>query len=480
MSTISSLGSGMSGGLDVQSIVDNLMLADSIPVQRLQSQTKTYQSKITAYQALNTKLLALKTSTESILYKGEGVPLNTPADFSERLANSLFAMRKATSSNESIMTATAGKGIVTGSYSVTINRLAKFSTHASSNLSSDTTSKTQTGTITLQKGTETAVPITITAENNSLQGIKNAINGADAGFTATVLNDGSGVPYRLVISSNDSGAANDLTINASWDAVQADPAWTALSFTETTHGQDASVSVNGVDILSRTNAVTNAIEGVTLNLKAESGTATVGTERDADAIVEGVKDFVDKYNAVINYIAAQASYDPSTKVAGVLAGDFTLRETQTGLGSIISQSVSSDSSTVNVLSQAGIKLMGNGTLALDETKFRDKLATNFNDTAHLFLADGLNSSGATTSILPMMQQRLKSLTDNIDGPVFHAQDSNQQSINRINKQIDEMNLRMEARRAMYVAQFTKANEALAYLASMQSSISNQMTQLSKI
>jgi flagellar hook-associated protein 2 len=480
MSTISSMGSGMSGGLDVQSIVDNLILADSIPIQRLQSQTTTYKSKITAYQALNTKLLALKTSTESILYQGEDVPLNNPTDFSARLANSLFAMRKATSSDESIMTATAGKGIVTGSFSVTINRLAKFSTHASTNLSSDTASTVKTGTITLQKGTETAVPISITSENNSLQGIKNAINAADAGFTAAVLNDGSGVPYRLVITSNDSGAANDLTINTSWDAVQADPGWTAISFAEKTDGQDASVSVNGIDILSSTNAVTNAIEGVTLNLKAESGTVTVSTERDADAIVKGVQDFVAKYNAVTNYIASQASYDPSTKVAGVLAGDFTLRATQTRLGSIISQSVSSDSSTVNVLSQAGIKLMGDGTLVLDESKLRDKLATNYNDTAHLFLADGLDSFGATTSILPMMRQRLDSLTDNIDGPVFHAQDANQQSINRINKEIDEMNLRMEARRAMYVAQFTKANEALAYLSSMQTSLTNQMTQLAKI
>ncbi len=476
MSSISSLaGSGINGGLDVQSIVDNLMAAEQLPVQRLQSQTSDYQNKISAYQSLNTKLLALKTSVENLLFNQEDALLNVPDGFSDRLDSSLFALRTAESSNEAVATASADKGILTGNYTIEVSNLATYNSYASNNFASDTATDTKTGTITIQRGSDAPVQIAITSGNNSLQGIKNAINSANAGVTASVLNDGSGTPYRLVITANDSGAANNLTISTNWDAGSTGG---DVTFTETTHGEDAALKVNGVDIASSSNNVTNAIEGITLNLKAESGTATISIARDADSIVSGIKDLVAKYNDVVSFISAQSTYDTKNKAAGILAGDFVLRDAQIKLSSLLSQSVNSGSSSLSVLSQVGLKLMGDGTLSFDETKFRNKLSTNYSDTAHLFLANGLDSQGNSTSFIPMMQQQLKALTDSVDGPIFHAEDSAQQSIKGINDEIDEINLRLEARRAMYVAQYTKANEALAQLAVMQTSLSNQLSALS--
>jgi flagellar hook-associated protein 2 len=450
------------------------MAAEQIPITRLQNQTQTYQSKISAYQTLNTKLLALKTSAESILFNQEDVPLNMPSDFADRLSTSMFALRKATSSNDAVVTATAGKGIAAGNYTVTVSNLAKYSAYASNQFASDTAANTKTGTITIQRGTEDAVAITITTDNNTLQGIKNAINAQNAGFTASILNDGSGTPYRLVVTANDSGSKNNLTIDTSWDPQSGG---TAVTFSETSHGEDATLQVNGVDITSSSNTVSNAIEGVTLNLKAGTGTATISTERDADAIVAGLRDFVTKYNDVVNYVSSQSRYDTTNKTAGILAGDFTLRDVQTKLSSALAQSISSEGNSLQVLSQVGIKLMNDGTLSLDDSKFREKLSTNYNDTAHLLLANGLDSQGNTASFIPMLQQQLGTLTDNLDGPVFHAEDSLQHNIDGINKQIDLMKDRLDARRALYVMQYTKANEALAQLTIMQTSITNQIDTL---
>src|SRR5512144_2380030 len=109
----------INGGLDVQSIVDSLIEVARLPINRLETKTETYQTRISAYQSFNSKLLALKTSAESVLFNGEDVPLNVPVDFSDRLSTSLFALRKATSSNEEVITATAGRGNVTGTFDVT-------------------------------------------------------------------------------------------------------------------------------------------------------------------------------------------------------------------------------------------------------------------------------------------------------------------------------------------------------------------------
>ncbi len=475
MSSISSLtSSGINGGLDVQSIVDNLMAVEELPIQRLQTQTQTYQSRITAYQTLNTKLLALKTSAENIMFHQESVPLSVPDLFADRLSTSLFALRKVTSSNESVVTATADKGAAVGNYTVQVTRLATFNSYASNNFVSDTAATTQTGSITIQKGTDAPVSIAITSGNNTLQGIKSALNAADAGVTASIVNDGSGTPYRLVVTADKSGAASNFTITATWDAGSSG---SEVTFAQTTQGQDAALQVNGVDIASSSNTVTNAIEGVTLSLKSESGTAMISTETDLDSIVGGLKDFVAKYNDLVSFITAQATYDTKTKTAGVLSGDFTLRDAQTRLSSALSRSISSGNSSLQVLSQIGLKLLGDGTLSLDETKFRGMLTSKFSETAHLLLADGLDYQGSTVSMVPMLQQQLKNLTDSVDGPIFKAEDANQKSIDRINKQIDEIKLRLEARRAMYVAQYTKANEALSQLAVLQTSLANQLSVL---
>jgi flagellar hook-associated protein 2 len=466
----------INGGLDVVGIVDGLITAEQVPIKRLQAQAQTYQNKITAYQTLNSKLLAFKTSVESLLFQGETVPLSMPTGLSDRLSTSIFALRKAESSNEDVATATAGKGTTIGNFSITVSQLAKYHSFASNNFLSSTATLTKTGSLVIQREGETAVTITIDETNNTLQGIKNAINAENAGFTATILNDGSGTPYRLTITSDDSGTDNALTITNNLTV----GAGSAVSFGETTPAEDAELEINGIPITSSSNSVSDAVEGITFELKSESGTAAIQVGRDDDAIVAGLKDLVAKYNDVVTYITSQSRYDTAKKAAGILAGDFTLRAAQADLSSLLNQSISTGGYSLTLLSQAGIKLANNGTLSLDETVLKEKLASSFNDTAHLFLGDGLNGEGNTSSIVPALQSRLKSLTDTIDGPVFHASDAMQQNISRLNAQIAQMESRLEMRRAVLTAQFSKADSALRQMSVLQTSLSGLVDSLSSL
>jgi flagellar hook-associated protein 2 len=467
----------ISSGLDVQSIVDNLITVERQPITRLQQQTQGYQTKIAAYQEFNSRLLAFKTSVESVQFHEEDVPLNVPTAFADRLDTSLFALRKATSSDESVVAATAGKGAATGNYSISVTKLAKYNSFGSNSLASDETTSTKTGTLLIQKGSADAVTITVDSSNNTLQGIKDAINSANAGFTASVINDGGATtPYRLVITSDDSGSAQGLTITNNLNQGTG----SAVSFTQITAADDAVFSLNGITVTRGANSVTDAIDGVTLNLKSLStGDPTqITLERDTDAIVSGLEDFVSKYNAVVSYVSSQSRYDATKKTAGVLSGDFTLRETQSQLSSTLFQSIQSGGSTLSLMSQVGIKLGNDGTLSVDETKLKSSLSDKFQDTAKLFLSDGQNLEGDTVSLIPKLQSLLKSVTDSFSGAVHNAADALQQNITRINDQIAQMELRLETRRELLIAQYSKADEALRQLSVLQSSLSSQLSSLS--
>lgn len=464
----------INGGLDVQGIVDNLITVERDPITKLQAQTRTYQDKISAYQAFNSKLLAFKTSVESILFNGADVPLNIPSDFTDRIGTSLFALRKASSSNEAVVTASSDKGQVTGKFTVTVDNLATYDSYASGGFDSDTATATKTGTLVIQKGTATPLTVTVDSSNNTLQGIKNAINSANAGFAASIVNVGGIHPYRLAITSNDTGADNSLTITDNLD--QGDGQ--AMSFSQTTDGIDAQLHINGISYSSASNSVTSAVDGVTFDLNGALGTAVIGVDHDLDAIVAGLKDFVAKYNDVVSYVRSQSNYDSTKKTAGLLSGDFTLRETQARLSSAISQSIDSDGSSFTLLSQIGIKLGNDGTLSLDETKLRAGLSANFTDTAHLLLADASDGEGGTVSLIPTLQEQLKNLTDSFDGPIHHATDALQQNIARINDQISQMEARLVVRRELLIAQYTKADQALRQLSVLQTSLTNQLSLLS--
>ncbi len=382
----------INAGLDVQGIVDNLMYIESEPVRRMQQQTTDLKSKVSAFQSLNTKLSALLDKTNSVLFGGNTAPLLNPTAFLDRFAESIFAKGKATSSDDSIISASADKVSSTGAYSITVSGLAQAKSMASVNFADTSTTNTGTGSLTITVGNNSPVIVTIDSSNNTLAGVRNAINTANAGVTATIINDGSASPYRLLITANESGTQNSFTIADNLSGGQ------VLSLTEVQTAADAQFTVNGVSISKSSNTVSDVINGVTFTLKAPTtNPITLTIENDIDSIVKSLQDFVTAYNEINSFITAQFTYNYQTEKAGVLSGDSTLRRIQSQIQSKIIQSVNNNYTSYRVAEQVGLTFNRDGSLSLDETKLRSLLSNNFKEVAALLLGDGIPAGGASTS-----------------------------------------------------------------------------------
>ncbi len=381
----------INGGLDVQSIVDQLISVESEPVTRMQTQTDTLQKKVSAFQGINTKLASFLDSVNSVLFADETVPYYTPGAFADRLSHSVFARRSVTSSDENVITAESLKGTASGSFEITVNGLARAESKASSNFADTDTTQTGTGTLVFTVGSEDPVTINIDSSNNTLQGIRDAINAAKAGITAAIINDGSANPYRLVITSDKTGVANAYTVQDNLSGGQ------ALNLTQNVAAANAEFEVNGIAVSKSSNTVTDVIDGVSFTLHDKTtAPVTLAVDNDADGIVAALQQLVSAYNDVNSVIDAQSKYNENTKTAGILSGDSTLRNIKNKIQDLLRQSVANDFTSYSVLSQVGLRFNNDGSLTLDESKLRDAIDKDVNAVAALFLGDGAISDGRVT------------------------------------------------------------------------------------
>jgi len=408
---ISNLGVG--SGLDLASLLDQLKQAEQVPLTAITQQQQSYQTKLSAYGQLQSMLGAFQASANQ---------LSNP---------SFFQATTASSSNTSVLSATGSNTAATGSYTVNVTQLAQAQSLVSKGQTSQTTA-IGTGTIHIDFGSitggtldsntasptygtytgatftansgSTGVDITIDSSNNTLQGVANAINKANAGVTASIINDGSGTPYRLVINSNNTGATNSvrLSVNetdggtALSSLVANDPAGTQ-NMQQTVEAQNAKLTVNNIGIQSASNTVSGAVAGVTMNL-AQTGTSNVTVQRDTSSIVTGVQAFVTAYNNLQSTAASLSAYDPGTQTGSPLTGDTTLRVIQTQLRNVLNTPQTGNALTT--LTQVGISFQTDGTMALDTSKLTTALNNNTGAVASLFgNTDGKSGYGNQISTL---------------------------------------------------------------------------------
>lgn len=250
--------------------------------------------------------------------------------------------------------------------------------------------------------------VTIDNTNNSLQGIRDAINKANIGVTASIVSDGSSTPYHLVIKSNKTGETSSIKISVAGDAAISsllayDPAGTQ-NMTQSTAAQSAALSVNGISIKSTSNTVTGAIEGVTLNL-SKAGSSNLTIARDTAAVTSAANAFVKAYNDVNSTIRNLTGYNAETKQGGALLGDSAVRNIQGQLRKMMATPLTGSSGSLTTLSQIGISIDKNGTMSLDSGKLSTAMSNNINDVAALF-----SSMGATTDSLVKFESSTSSST----------------------------------------------------------------------
>ena len=280
---------GVGSGLDVEGIVSGLMELERRPLTRLDTKESTYQSKLSAYGTVKSYLSTLQTAATSLA------------------TASTFTGKSASVSDSTVLSAAASSTAAAGSYSINVTQLAKYHAVRSNTNYAVSTETFNTGTLSISVGGGTAVDVPITGANNTLAGISQAINEADAGVSASVINDGS--TNRLVLTSKTSGSVGAISVVASDDGSGGTHALTQLQnagLFEIQTADNAQFTVNGLAITRSSNTVTDVVEGLTLNLTkgtgASPGQATVTIATNTAATTTAIEGFVKAYNAAVEYL----------------------------------------------------------------------------------------------------------------------------------------------------------------------------------
>ena len=385
--------------IDVNSIVSQLMTVEQQPITKLNVKEASFQAKLSAFGTIKSALATFQTALQG-------------------LSNaSKFQTVNATPSDATVFSATAASTAIAGSYSLDITSLAQAQKLVASGQTSSTAAigagaattvtfdfgSISGGTFSAVTGVYTGAAftsngnatksITIDSTNNSLQGIRDAINAGKMGVTATIINDGSGTPYRLALSSDNSGANNSLKISVTGDNAVSnllanDPAG-IQNLAETVTAQNANFKVNGVTVSKSSNIIFDVIPGVTLNLNKTTTSATSLTVvRDTAAISNSISGFVKAYNDLSSTLTTVSAYNPATRTGALLQGDSTVRSLQSQLRAALTTTITGTSGALTTLSQVGVSFQKDGSLALDSTKLNNAISNNFNDIAGLFAAVG--------------------------------------------------------------------------------------------
>lgn len=402
---------GIGSGLDVNGIVNQLMVAERQPLNALNAQEQVFNQKLSAFGQVRSALATFQTALKDLS------------------SGSKFQALSATSSDTKVLNASASGKAIPASYQIGVTQLAQQHKVASAGYTT-TDAVIGSGTLNIQFGTydsglntftanadKAAKSISIAPANNTLAGIRDAINAANAGVTATVVNDGTAAGNRLVLTSSDSGASNSLKISVTDDdgtalnttglsALAYDPTaavGSGKNLEQKAAALDALLDIDGIAVKQSTNTVKDAIDGVTLNLAqtnvGQKLTLVVG--RDNKAVTDAVQAFVKSYNDASGTLKNLTAYKGPGAQNGILLGDSTARGIQVQMRDMLNTAINSGGA-LTTLSQIGVSFGSDGTLSLDNVKLTTAINTNFDGIAALFAkaakaTDSLVSFGSSTT-----------------------------------------------------------------------------------
>ena len=395
--------SGVGSGIDIESLISKLVAAEGQPVQnRLDRSEARLQAQLSALGTFQGAVAAFRGAVGGFT------------------AASVFQNSTITSSDATKIAATAIGTVAPGSYSVDVASLATAHSLASAAFASKTepvaAGAAGIGTLTFRFGTTTHDPdadtyggfipnpeqavrtVAIDAANNSLQGIRDAVNKAGIGVSASIINDGSG--FRLVFAAAATGAANSLEISvAESGGVNTDATGlsqfafnsSATNMAQTRAAQNASLSVNGLAISSANNKLTDVVEGLSLDLVA-AGSATISAAQDNSGAIKAVDTFIGAYNKLIDTVQSLIRYDPATRRASVFTGDSMVTGAAARLHALVTEAVPGITGAYDSLAAIGIKTdPATGKLTKDSVRFNAALNAGSDAVGRLFAMAGKSS-----------------------------------------------------------------------------------------
>ena len=445
MATITSLGAG--SGMDLEGLVTSLMEVEKRPLTQLQKQTASYNTKISSLGKLSSSLSALQTAAKNL----QPATLQSPLD---KFAKYEASLTKTASGGE-IGTVTADTGAVAGSYKLNVTQLAqgqKITSGALDNISA--------GTLKISvDGQDTDINITDT----SAEGIRNAINQAKTGVTATIVNGNDGP--RLMLSGEE-GASKAFSLSGV-AGLEYDASANSGSFTRAQAAQNAAFTVDGIAASSASNKVTGVVEGVTLNLTG-TGESTLNVKQDNTTnLKKSLEEFVTAYNNAVSSMASMGSYNADTKVAGELQGNTILRNAQQTLSKLVFDTTSTTDGVSQRLADIGISFKGSdGKLTLDADKLAAAIDKNPEAVANLASSVGDAFNTAMDRIV------------GTGGQIQSSTDAMRLTVKDLESRQEALSLRLEGIEKRYRTQFSALDTLMSSMNSVSSYLAQNLPKIS--
>ena len=413
MSTNGIVFSGLASGLDTQAIISALLQIEQRPIQALESKKSTLQTQLRLFGDLESRLKDLQDSADDV---------RQSTNFLE------FA---ATLDRETSLTASASPDAIAGTYTLSVDQLARGQTSQSGSYAeSTTTAVSGTGTLTFTVDGES---FDVDLEDATLSDVATAINAAGEDVSAQVVQVSSG-DYRLLVTG-DLGSDSAFTVSGSGGATTLAGELTANTLQS---AQDSLVTINGLQVTRSTNSITDAIQGVTLDLVAEDtggATSLLSVSADSSATADKVKSFVDKYNSFIDFVEAQGELDSEGKPKSELFGDVTLRTVRSTLRSITGGDAQTGNQAYTLLSQVGITAEQNGKLTFSRSEFEEAVAADEDAVEELF--------AGTNGIATQLYTQVDSYLDTVDGLLVSRKNGFNTRIRDADRQIEQAERRLQ-------------------------------------
>ena len=429
---------GLGSGLDIESIISGLMAVERRPLNILSQRQSEIQTKISAVGKLSSALSDFKSSMNNLK------------------SLSSFEVYSATSSNEDVFTVSANSNAAPGTYSIDLTQpgyqLAQAHKMQSAVQTNATTSTGAAGTMLISLANGSSFSISIDNTKDTLEGIRDEINNAsdNAGVTATIVNGTLG--SQLVLTADKTGSDYAISLSDTTGNVS-----TTLAMSDYQTAQNAVFSVDGIEVTSQSNTVTDAIQGITLNLKSVgTGANTLTVSKDIESVKESVQGFVDAYNTLNSTL--------KTLRSGDLSGDNVILAVENQLRNVFNTTPTGLNTSLAYLSEIGITTDKNGDLTLSSSKLEEQLNTDFDAIAQLLANDD-------QGYVFRLQSVATSLLDT-DGIIDNRKDT----LNTQSSSLDDRRADVEYRLTLIEKRFRKQFSSLDTLLSNLNATGSYLTQ----
>ncbi len=418
---------GVISGMDTSGLIDAILANSAAPKASMQAQLEAQKATLDKIAGLSNRLKDLSEAIESLQSGG-------------------LEQYKATAPEGAGFAAEVEGSVVPGSYTVEVHSLAASEMEVSQGFADADASSIGHGTMQVTIGGVTH-DITVDGSNDSLTGLAASLDGVD-GVRAYVLDTGDGAnPYKLVVQSEEGGAANTIELDTSGLAGG------APTFTQAQAGADAHVSINGIDVYSASNQV-EALPGLTLDLnQAGTGPTQLEVAFDPSGVEEQIQAFVDAYNEVLSYYDTNTLFDQEKGIEGALVGESTARRTIESLGSMVSNGYTTGGG-FQILAQIGIETGQDGKLSINSETLEDALENSFDDVVTLLTSE----TGPLSTIRSQIDDVF---VDEDSGTLQSRSDSLQSSIEDLEESITNEEERLDAWSEILRSKFAAMEVAMA-------------------